>query len=231
MLSPSCKVLGIVISYLIFWSICLSCSFVDFKNDSEYFTRELARHLSFIEVSAAKMSFEKLSRSFYVLFSYFYSFISFCLMVSVLIFPNTCNFLFLEAFRLFLICQYCSFRFFSKFSFRYIWLYIVHFSMRNSILKSWLYIFIIYFRVTSSLSFFFANSLLSSFVHMVMKVFLQFCGPQVCNWVASLLLLITVVRASLPGFSLPQKKSFFLLLISFSSFSWFAWWSLWICTF
>ena len=42
-----CNALGMVINFLVFWSICLSCSVVHFKNDPEYLTNILLLSLLF----------------------------------------------------------------------------------------------------------------------------------------------------------------------------------------
>ena len=64
----------IVINFFVLSSICLSFSFVHFKNGPKYLRREATQ-----VIFAAEFGFEKFSRLSEVFFSYFFSFISACL--------------------------------------------------------------------------------------------------------------------------------------------------------
>ena len=96
MLAFRCKALYIVINFsFLYFGPCVWVSPMSIlKMPPSILQGELPRILSLYEISAA----EKFSRLFEVLFTYFLVFIFTCLMVSISIFPNTCNFPFLQAF-------------------------------------------------------------------------------------------------------------------------------------
>ena len=83
--SLGCKALRIVMSFLVFWSIC--SSFALYKNGPEYLTRRQPRFLSLWWDFFYIVWFRVVPRSPEILFSHF-PFISHCLMVSTLNIPK-----------------------------------------------------------------------------------------------------------------------------------------------
>ena len=127
--------LWIVINFFVVWSIYLSSSRVHFKNGPEYLIRGTA------QISTK-----------YLLYSSF-SLIWLCLLP---IFSNTGSFLFLQTLYWVGNCVLSSASLFPHFV-----ISMSHFSISNSILTSWLYIFIVYIRVARSFSVF-AKTFISS---------------------------------------------------------------------
>ena len=109
MSSLGCKVLCIVINYLVLRPICWSSSLDHSTNGPEYLTKGTAQvFIPLMKFLLQSVGFKKFSCSFQVLFSYF-SFFSAGLMAraraggSYLVSPST----------LILICYFCSFRYLS----------------------------------------------------------------------------------------------------------------------
>ena len=76
--------------FLLPWSICLSFSFVHFKNGPSYLTKMFCRSdYSFDEISAVEFDFEKRSCFSKVIFSYFFLSLLFVLWCLLPIFPGT----------------------------------------------------------------------------------------------------------------------------------------------
>ena len=112
-----CNALCVIISFLVLWFICLSSSFVHFKKGPEYLLNsDIPAVYHFYEISAADFSFDKFSRSPEILFSFFSVSSRFVWRCPLPIFQSTCNFLFLQAFWLFLDFFY-SFHYLSIFNF------------------------------------------------------------------------------------------------------------------
>ena len=80
--SLGCKTFCIVINFLVLWSICLSSSFIHFKNGPKYLARG----------TAAEFGFEKLFLSSPLVW-----------LCPLPIFPSSCNFPFLQVFWFFLV--------------------------------------------------------------------------------------------------------------------------------
>ena len=109
---------------------------------------------------------------------------------------------------------------------------LAHFSMPNSISKSWLYILTNCIRVSNYFFFFFLKNGLMSSMYIRWLIFscdlfscIRLCISWVCGWVASSLLQIVIVIAHLGIYqsgSLSQLSFFFLLSIRLSRFSWFS---------
>ena len=81
------KALYIVISFLVLWSICLTFSFVYYKNSLEYLTKGTAQVLSLWRYFCYIVWFRVVSHSPEIIFFNF-SFISNCLMVSAYNIPK-----------------------------------------------------------------------------------------------------------------------------------------------
>ena len=159
MSSLGCKVLCIVMSFLVFLSICLSSSLVHFKNGPEYLMSRTA--LIFIPLMRF-LIYSLVLSSFLVIRRYFLKHFFFHTRlfdgVRFQFFPPNCALLFSECsdfswFDCSLPCVICRFLLFV--------ISVAHFPMPNSIPITWLYILTAYIRVTNAFSFL-ANSLMLS---------------------------------------------------------------------
>ena len=111
MSSLGCKDLCIVVTFLVFWSVCWGSSVVHFKNGPEnvikgdiqgvYPFNEILGLYSFNKIPTTELGFKKFSRSFKTFFLFVYLFFNHHFWIESNI-PTTCKFLFLQAFWFFL---------------------------------------------------------------------------------------------------------------------------------
>ena len=211
-------------SFLVLWSICLSSSFVHFKNGPKYLTRRT------VQVFIPLMRFllyTLLSSSFPILLKYsfwIFSFISTSSMVSASNIPKYLHVSFSTSILIsssfgnsiaYIMCRFLL-----------LIVSMTHFSIPNSIPISRLNILTICIRFSNCISFL-VNSLMSSLYirWLIFSCDLVSLYPPV-HWVASLLSQILMVIAHLPGRFLagfsPQVSFFLMLSIQLSSFPWFS---------
>ena len=167
--SFGCKGLCIVTNFLITWSICLSSSIVHFKNGPEYpWGRPGVYPLD--SIFAEELGFEKLSRSFEVLFSNFFLSSLLIWWCQHPIFLSICSFPFLQTFWFFpdLLVLFLLLFVFSHFS---LWTWSFFYAKFYSYILA-LYSYCLY----QSIQFFFIFCKHLDVVHVhVINLFLQLC--------------------------------------------------------
>ena len=157
MSSLRCKALCIIFNFLVLWFICLSSCPIQKLSRISY-KGDCPGVYPFDEISAVELGLEKFSHSYKAFFSNLLFHLCLFIGVHFQYSQVLVIFLFSKHSDSFLIWLFYSFHYLSFFIFYYS---MAHLSMLNSILMSWLHIFIVYIKISNSFSFF-ANSLMLS---------------------------------------------------------------------